>query len=90
MPSAISRAVLKKKKNRENMSSTLPPARFAESIALSRKPLLTEGFQARPHLLPPKDSAISRYHFCVMLRRHCVLRQLLCRTRNIISNADCN
>jgi len=29
------------------MSSTLPSARFAESIALSRKPLLAEGFQVR-------------------------------------------
>jgi hypothetical protein len=27
------------------MSSTLPLARFAENIALSRKPLLAEGFQ---------------------------------------------
>ena len=47
MPLAISRAVLKKKKNREDMSSTLPPSRFAESIALSRKLLLPEGFQVR-------------------------------------------
>ena len=47
MPLAISRAVLKKKKNREDMSSTLPPPRFAESIALSHKLLLPEGFQVR-------------------------------------------
>ena len=29
------------------MSSILPPVRFAESIALSRKLLLPEGFQVR-------------------------------------------